>query len=295
MREIVDAHHHLWDRNAISYPWLEGPPFGRSVAGDVGPIAGSYLLGDYRDDITGYRLTASVHVDGGPGDQLAETAWLQGVANAHGLPTAIVAGVQLHRPDVEEELARHASFPAVRGIRHILNWDPDPNLTFTNRPDFMSDPGWLRGYAALARHGLSFDIQIYPWQLAHAAELAARFPETTIILNHAGMPIHWRDMGLRTWRDGMWALAAQPNAFVKVSGLGMVDWNFTTASIRPLVLETIEAFGPERTMFASNFPVDRLYRTFAALYAAFEEIVSDFTAADQHAMFAGTARRVYRF
>jgi predicted TIM-barrel fold metal-dependent hydrolase len=294
MREIVDAHHHLWDRTVLPYPWLEGPPFGPSVAGDVGPIAGSYLLDDYRADAAGYRLTASVHVDGGTSDRLGETAWVQALAAAHGLPTAIVAGVQLHEPDAEAVLAKHAAFPAVRGIRHILNWDPDPNLTFVGRPDLMTDPAWLKGYAALARHRMSFDLQVYPWQLGGAADLATKFPMTTMILNHAGMPIHQRDMGLKTWKDGMRRLAARPNTFVKISGLGMVDWGWSVQSIRPLVLETIDIFGADRCMFASNFPVDRLYSSFTDLYAAFEEIVAGVTEAEQHAMFAGNAKRVYR-
>lgn len=294
MREIVDAHHHLWDLAALPYGWLQGPPFAPSVAGDVGPIAHNYLLDDFRADASGYRLTASVHVDAGTPDRLGETEWLQSMTDATGLPTAIVAGVQLHQPDVEETLARHAAHPAVRGVRHILNWDPDPSLTYTDRPDLMTDPAWLRGYAALARHDLSFDLQVYPWQLACAAELAAKFPMTPMILNHAGMPLIQRDMGLRTWKEGLRRLAAEPNTFVKISGLGMVDWGWTTASIRPLVLTAIEVFGPGRTMFASNFPVDRLYGSYASLYAAYEAIVADFTSDEQHAMFARNARLVYR-
>jgi predicted TIM-barrel fold metal-dependent hydrolase len=183
----------------------------------------------------------------------------------------------------------------VRGVRHILNWDPDPRLTFAQRSDLMTDPAWLNGYAELARRSLSFDLQIYPWQLAGAAELAEKFPATPLILNHAGMPLHQRDMGLETWRIGMRQLAHHPNASVKISGLGMVDWHWSAHSIRPLVLETIDIFGPERCMFASNFPVDRLYSSFDTLYAAFEEIVVQFSEAEQYAMFAGNARRIYRF
>lgn len=294
MREIVDAHHHLWDRAALRYGWLEGPPFRPSVAGDIGPIARSYLIDDFRNDAAGYRLTGSVHVDAGTPDRLAETAWLQALSDAEGLPTAIVAGVQLDQPDAEEALAKHAAFPAVRGIRHILNWDPDPNLTYVANPNLMTDPEWLRGYAALSRHDLSFDLQLYPWQLAGAAELAAKYPMTPVILNHAGMPIHQRDTGLRTWREGLRRLAAEPNTFVKISGLGMVDWNWNVQSIRPLVLDTIDAFGPYRCMFGSNFPVDRLYGSFARLFAAYEEIVAAFSESEQQAMFANNARRVYR-
>jgi predicted TIM-barrel fold metal-dependent hydrolase len=92
----------------------------------------------------------------------------------------------------------------------------------------------------------------------------------------------------------MRTLAGQPNAAVKISGLGMTDHDWTVASLRPIVLETIDAFGPDRSMFASNFPVDRLYSSFVALYEAFDTITAGFSATDRRALFAETARRVYR-
>jgi predicted TIM-barrel fold metal-dependent hydrolase len=233
-------------------------------------------------------------VDGGWDDRVAETAWVQKVADAAGLPIAIVAGARLHEPEFAAQLEAHKAHPGFRGVRHILNWDPDPALTFTDRPDFMSDSQWLAGFALLERNGLSFDLQIYPWQLQDAARLASRFPNTLIILNHAGMPIHQRDMGLATWRRGIRELAARPNTAVKISGLGMVDWHWTAESIRPLVLETIEVFGVDRSMFASNFPVDKLYSSFSDIYRSFESIVADFSANEQHKLFAANAERYYR-
>lgn len=293
-RTIVDSHHHLWDIGTNSYPWLDGPPFAPSVAGDVTPIASNYLLADYRADAAVYDLIKSVHVDAGCADPLAETAWVQAIADAAGMPIAIVAHVPLQALDAEARLAAQSAFPNVRGIRHILNWDPDPALTYTDRPDLISDPEWLRRFSLLRRHDLSFDLQIYPWQLSAAAELAARFPDTPIILNHAGMPLYQRGTGRETWRTGMRKLAANPNASVKISGLGMVDWSWTTESIRPFVLETIEIFGVDRCMLASNFPVDKLYGTFAALYGSYEAIVANLSSEDQHKLFAANAERIYR-
>lgn len=294
MRAIVDAHQHFWDVETHDYPWLSGPPFPPSVAGDVAPIAANYLVDDIVGDASGYELQKTVHVDGGWPDQLAETLWLDGLGDRTGLPTAIVAGARLHQADIEAKLEQHARSRRLRGVRQILNWDPDPLLTFTDRPDYMTDPSWLTGYALLARHELSFDLQVYPWQLAGAARLAASFPGIPIILNHTGMPFHQRGMGLETWRRGMRMLAGNANAAVKISGLGMVDWNWTTASIRPLVLETIELFGVDRCMFASNFPVDRLYSSFRSLYQSYETIVSDFTPEEQDKLFRSNAERYYR-
>jgi predicted TIM-barrel fold metal-dependent hydrolase len=108
------------------------------------------------------------------------------------------------------------------------------------------------------------------------------------------MPVDRDPEALALWRTGMRALAAQPNVWVKISGLGMVDWRWTEDSLRPFVLDTIEIVGPDRCMFASNFPVDKLYSSFDALYGAFKSIVSDFTKSEQRKLFSDTALAVYR-
>lgn len=293
---IVDPHHHLWDLERFSYPWLSARPLPASVAGDVAPIAKSYLLDDYLADTAKQKVVKSVHVDAGfdPSQPVEETRWLQSIADQRGFPHGIVARAELHRPDVETTLASHCRFPNVRGIRHIVNWHPDPAKTYVTKPDFLTDPAWLRGFAQLKRYNLSFDLQLYPSQMADAAALAAAHGDTTIILNHAGMPVDRDPEALSLWRAGMRALGAQPNVWVKISGLGMVDWRWTEQSIRPFVLETIEIFGPDRCMFASNFPVDKLYSSFDALYDAFKSIVSDFSVGERRKLFSDTALAVYR-
>lgn len=294
MRTVVDAHHHLWDPRVEDYPWLRGPPYPSSVAGDVAPIAKPYLAGDYLADTAAFDIRKTVHVDGGCKNLLAETAWLADRAGESGYPNAIVAGARLHDPAFAEQLEQQLRYPQLRGVRQILNWDPDPFLTFTDRPDYMTDSRWLDGYRQLARHGLSFDLQVYPWQLEAAAKLASQFPDTLVILNHAGMPFHQRGKGLETWQRGMRALAECDNTSTKISGLGMVDWHWTVASIRPLVLETIDIFGADRCMFASNFPVDKLYSSFEVLFRAFEEIVASFSVQEQEMLFSGNAEKYYR-
>lgn len=291
--DIVDAHHHLWDL-AQPYPWLQEAAGQLQVHGDDTAIRRDYLLADYLADAAPLRLVASVHVDAGAADALEEARWVQGLADGAGFPQAIVAGAALHDDGVADHLAALAELPNVRGVRHNLNWHPDPKLTYTDRPDLIADPAWLRGFARLAAHGFSFDLQVYPDQLADGARLAAAHPGTQIILDHAGMPLG-RDLDtIRAWRKGLDLLAEEPNTAVKISGLGMTDHRWTVGSLRPLVLEVIEAFGVDRAMFASNFPVDSLYSTFAALYGAFDTITADFTTGERAALFAGTARRVYR-
>jgi predicted TIM-barrel fold metal-dependent hydrolase len=216
------------------------------------------------------------------------------VHDSYGLPSVQVAKATLADPAVLPLLEQLAAMPTVRGIRDILNWHPDPRYSHTARPDLLTDPAWLKGFSHLASLGLSFDLQVFPAQLEQAARLAADHPETLIILDHAGMPIERDPASLRDWRKDMQRMAGQPNVVTKVSALGTNDHSWTTASIRPIVLETIDAFGPERTMFGSNFPVDSLYSSFTTLYTAFDEITAPMSEHERRDMFAETGRRTYR-
>jgi predicted TIM-barrel fold metal-dependent hydrolase len=293
-RRIVDAHHHLWDLGrGYNYPWLQDAPSGEGLLGDIAPIAQDYRLAAYRADTANYELVKSVHIEAVPADAAEETRWLQGVAETAGFPHATVARVELQHPDAERLIAEHRRFANLRGIRHIVNWHANPKWSFTDH-DFLNDEAWLKGFPLLKKYDLSFDLQLYPGQMPEAAKLARQHPETLIVLNHTGMPVERDPAGIAAWRSGIRALAACDNVVAKISGLGMVDHRWGTESIRPFVLETIDLFGVDRAMFGSNFPVDRLYSTFDALYGAFEYLTAGFTEAEQAKLFHDNARRVYR-
>ena len=293
---IVDPHMHLWDLSRARYAWLRDDPLPNNPAGDITPISGkSYGLDDYLADTTGWTVARTVHIECGLPftEQLAETDWLQAMADARGHPHGIVAGAQLEHPDIEALLAAHAARPNTRGVRQIVNWHVDPLKTYTPR-DLLDDPAWRAGYALLARYGLSFDLQIYPSQMIAAARLAGDHPDTQVILNHTGMPTDRDEAGLARWRQGMAALAAWPNVSVKISGLGMVERAWTTETIRPFVLRAIDLFGVDRCMFASNFPVDRIHGAFHTHYESYLAITADFSADERAALFAANAERLYR-
>lgn len=291
-RKIVDAHHHLWQlSDGYKYPWLQQLPRTAGMLGSLAPIERDYLLADYRADTAGYDLVHSVHIEAVPADAVAETRWLHAIEG--NVPSAIVARVELNAPEAERLIAEHRHFSKVRGIRHIVNWHPNPAYSFTPS-NLLLDEAWLSGFALLKKYKLSFDLQLYPCQMQEAAKLARRHPETLLILNHTGMPVDRDADGIALWRSGMKALAACDNVVVKISGLGMVDHTWTADSIRPFVLESIELFGAGRAMFGSNFPVDKLYSRFDALFGAFEAIVGSFTEAEKAALFHDNAIRFYR-
>jgi|SRR6056297_647431 len=291
---VIDPHHHLWDLTEIHYPWLEDRNK-TAFFGSYAPLAENYTVEDYLADSCHQELTHSVHIQAecDPADPLAETRWLDRLADRHGLPTAIVAYADFVRDDIREVLERHCAFARVRGIRQILNYHRDPCLTYTAH-NLLEDDTWRKNFSALAGLDLSFDLQLYPRQMQQAAKLATQHDDILFILNHTGMPVERDDAGIVDWRTGMTKLATCDNVVVKISGLGMTDPEWTTDSIRPFVLETIDLFGVERCMFASNFPVDGLFSNFDILYAAYRAITADFSFSEQAMLFHDNAARYYR-
>jgi predicted TIM-barrel fold metal-dependent hydrolase len=296
--DVIDAHHHLCHRSAASYPWLEGPPVVRYHGDDV-PLRRDYLLDDYRTDTAeldalGGRLVGSVHVENGAADPVWESRWIDTVIAENSIPSVQVVKVDLTSPTAHKQLETHAGLVSVRGVRDILNWHPDPVLTHRDRGDLMTDPAWLAGFAALREFGFSFDLQVFPGQLRQAAALAADHGDIPLVLDHAGMPIDRDPDSLDRWKRDLAVFAAEPNTTVKISALGTNDHHWTVDSIRRIVLDTIDVFGPSRCMFASNFPVDGLYSTLGTLFAAFDGITAGLGHGERADLFAGTARRFYR-
>ncbi len=296
--DVIDAHHHLCRLSRVSYPWLEGPPVRRYHGADL-DLRRDYLVQDYLRDAAGLseldaRLIGSVHVENGAADPVAEATWIAEVISHQDSPSVQVVKVDLSAPDARSRLAEHASRPSVRGVRDILNWHQDHFYAHRDRPDLMSDPAWLDGFRAVGELGLSFDLQVFPHQLRTAAELAAAHGHTSVVLDHAGMPIARDRDALVRWRRELARFAVEPNTSVKISALGTLDHHWTADSIRAIVLDTIDVFGPDRCMFASNFPVDGLYSSYTDLFRAFDQISSVLDDHERAQLFAGTARRVYR-
>jgi predicted TIM-barrel fold metal-dependent hydrolase len=288
---IVDAHQHFWDPVANYHPWLRDEPPVPFRYGDYRAIRRPYLPDDYRRDARPIAIDGSVYVETewDPRDPIGETRYVESLRARTGLPSVVVAQAWLDRGDAEEVLARQAAFPFVHSVRH----KPRANATPSGAPGGMTDPAWRRGYAALARHRLRFDLQTPWWHLAEAARLAADFPATPIILNHTGLPADRSAEGIAGWAHAMRTLAACPNVAVKISGLGQRGTPWTVSANRDIVLTTIDAFGADRCMFASNFPVDSLCASFTTIFGGFRAIVEDFSAEEQRALFRDNAVRIY--
>ena len=293
---VIDAHQHFWDPRINYHPWLCDPDVAAFRYGDTTPLRRPYLPDDYRKDAAAHRVVKTVYVEAewDPRDPLGETKWVSQLAERHGLPSAIVAQAWLDRDDVADVLAQQAAFPLVRGIRHKPRSAPDARSAVRGAPGSMDDRRWRDGYALLARHGLSFDLQTPWWHLDAAAELARDFPGTAIILNHTGLPADRSTEALAAWRQALDKLAAQPNAALKVSGLGLKGQPWRLEDNAPVIRDAISIFGVDRAMFASNYPVDGLCASFDTIYTGFKTATAHLADADQRKLFHDNAVKFYR-
>lgn len=294
---IVDAHHHLWDleRTPAGYPWLKTP----DAPGHMGPyhaICRSYLPEDYRRDTASVEIVKTVHVEAGrrPEETVDETEWVVEQANLNGWPNAIVAYVDLTDPGFEAVIEAHRAHSRLRGVRMRMTMGGRQLSELGPGDTLMSDTSWRRAYGRLARYGLSFELQAPVPVLADAAALARDYPAVPLVLTHAGFPFDRSAEGLAAWRAGLAELARAENVVAKISGIAMTDHNWTQARLAEIVTQLVDIFGPARTMFGTNFPVDTLYSAPERLLAAHLAALARYTPEEQEQVLIGTASRFYR-
>ena len=295
-QRIIDAHHHLWapvsDPDGLGYVWLRDigamKPFG-----DPTPIQRDYLLEEFLAEAASHRLSGSVHVQCDPKlpNPVSETAFIQRISDAADFPIMIVGYADLTAGDFADTLARHMAHKNLRGIRQIISYLPDqPQISFAPR-NLLDDLIWQGNFASLAKHGLSFDLQLYPEQMEQAAAFLAQHPDIPVVIDHLGSPHDQTDAGLETWMRGMRALADLPQVSVKLGGYAMFFGADLGAVPHRLTRAAIEMFGPTRVMFSSNFPVDSLHLRYPDLLA----FVTAVAGQDAEAILHDTAAAFYRF
>jgi predicted TIM-barrel fold metal-dependent hydrolase len=290
---IVDAHHHIWRRQDL--PWLVGPMLPR-IFGPYEPIRRDYPISEFLADIAGHGVVKSVYVQANWATERAEdeVAWVQRTADESGWPHGIVGYADLTAADVRPALDKLMKYRLIRGVRQQIHWHENEQYRFAKRPDLADDPTFRRNIGALADYGLSFDLQVFATQMAGAARLAADFPRTTFILQHAGMLEDLTDKGRATWRGGMTALAAQPNVVSKLSALGTFIHRNDPAHVGQIVDDTVAIFGAGRCLYGSNFPIEKLWTAYGPLIDAYKAAAARHGHAAERAMLHDTAVRVYR-
>lgn len=314
-RAIVDPHHHLWDRGGQHYMIEE-------IAADV--ASGHNIVA------TVYVDCRSMYRASGPEAfrPVGEVEFANGVAamsasGGYG-PAQICAGIVSHanlllgdaaKPVLEAEIA--AGQGRFRGIRHSSAWDADVDVAgamYANRPKgLLLDATFRKGFACLAPLDLSFDAWLFHPQIGELTDLARAFPDTRIMLDHCGGPVgrgrfaNRRDETFKEWKASIQEVAKCPNVSVKLGGLAMCLLGFdfherpkppsseqAAAAWRPYIETCIEAFGPARCMFESNFPPDKGQCSYQVIFNAFKRIAAPYGEAEKTALFSKTAADFYR-
>ena len=285
----IDSHHHLWDLKDVHYPWLM--EFGKPrFFGDPTPIQRDYLLAEHRAISHNHGFVASVHIQVGAEDGLAEARWVDQVAHANPeWPMVQVAFCDLTAPDRDVQLDQFQALPSVVGVRQIVGRSPDEDAkNGTNA--LIADPEFKAGLHSLASRGLSFDLQLIPELMKPMGKVLEQVPDLQVALCHAGSPYDRSSDGIAKWAAGLAQLSALQNVSCKLSGLGMFDHDWNAKSVRPIADVVMKQFGSDRVMFGSNFPVCSLSSSFDELMERHMAIVPE----EHHkAVFHDNAARFY--
>ena len=270
----LDAHQHFWSYDAAQYPWI--PP-------------GSALHRDWLpDDLA--ALQEPLGFDGSIAVQARQTVeesrWLLTLADHAPGVRGVVGWVDLRSPRVEEQLAEFAPHAKFRGVRHIVQEEPDV--------DFMLGADFQRGIGKLAAFGLTYDLLIFPKQLPAALALAHRFPTQPFVLDHIAKP-PIKDGTLSPWREQIRELAQAPNVMCKVSGMVTEAQHdgWKAADFRPYLDVVFEAFGVERLMFGSDWPVCLLAGSYAQVCALVDDYLAPLGPAARAQVLGENAARFY--
>jgi L-fuconolactonase len=271
---IVDSHQHFWRYDPVEYDWID----------DLAPIRRDFLPADLAPEIAAAGVDAVVSVQAR--QTLGETRWLLELAEANGFIAGVVGWVPLVSPSIGDTLAEFAANPRLVGVRHVLQGEPDP--------DFAAGPDFSRGLAALRRLGLAYDILVYERQLPAATALVDRHPDQVFVVDHAAKP-RIRDAVVSPWRERMRELARRPNVFCKLSGMvteaDLRGW--TRATLQPYADAVLEAFGPSRVMFGSDWPVCLGACSYSRWIATARELCASLSAGERDSVLGGAARRAY--
>ena len=277
MLKIIDTHQHLWDTENLEYPWLEGFDL----------LAERYTAQDYREAIGDLNVVKSVHVEGDPAESevVKEVEWLTEIAETDGMIGAIAAAAPLEKPNAEVILEQLGGFGLVVGVRRMAWHHPDPQ--------FYASPELINGVKLLTKFDLSFELCANQAQLPAAIELVKATPDVRHALNHCGGP-DIKGGQFEPWATHIRELAAFENVHCKVSGIvTTASENWTREELKPYIRHLVEAFGYERLMFGSDWPVCTLAATYREWVDALLWAVEDASDAEKNSLFYENASEFY--
>jgi L-fuconolactonase len=271
---VIDAHHHFWRYDPVEYDWIDDA---------MSAIRRDFLPADLKQAIASANVDAVVSVQAR--QTLAETEWLLDLANQHDFIAGVVGWAPLVSPTVADDLARLASNPKLKSVRHVLQGEPDQYML---RDDFNA------GVTLLADHDLVYDILILERQLPQAIEFVDRHPNQVFVLDHVAKP-RIRDNVISPWRENIVKLARRENVYCKISGMVTeADYHaWTPQQLEPYVDLVLDCFGARRLMFGSDWPVCLVATGYANWVNLVRGFIAELSPSEQSEIMGGTARRAY--
>ncbi len=278
MPTTIDAHQHFWQLSQpFDYGWLE--------AAELAPIRRDFLPGDLNPHLHNVGIERTVVVQ--TQHDVQENRWALELAEQNDFIAGVVGWVDLASESCEEQLLEFKDHPKFVGIRHVTQDEPDD--------DFIIRPDVLRGLKVLEEHGVPFDLLFFVKHLKHAAAVARELPNLPMVIDHLAKP-RISEGVTEDWIGNLRAAAKFPNLYCKLSGMVTeADWRqWQPADVKPYVDAALEAFGPERCMYGSDWPVCELAGSYEQVHAALVEVLGPISDAQRDAVFGGTAAKFYQ-
>jgi L-fuconolactonase len=272
----IDAHHHFWRYDPAQYAWIDET---------MSVLRRDFLPAHLAAELRQAEIGGAVSVQAR--QTVAETAWLLELAERHDFIRGVVGWLPLASPTVREELARFAPNHRLKGVRHVLQGEADDEYML--RADFNA------GLDAMRPFGLAYDILIFERHLPGTLKLVDRHPNQVFVLDHVAKPRIWDNL-LQPWKDLIRDLARRENVYCKLSGMVTeADWQrWTPQQLRPYAEVVLEAFGPRRVMFGSDWPVCLLAATYEGWKETFEGFVASLSPSERECVWSGTAIEAYK-
>ncbi|NLE38676.1 MAG: amidohydrolase family protein [Pirellulaceae bacterium] len=272
----IDAHQHFWQLGRFDYVWMQGEA--------LEPLRRDFLPDDLRPLLEKSGIQRSIFVQ--TVSNLDENRWVLELAARHEFMAGVVGWLDLTGATLEDEVAEFKSNPRFVGVRHQTHDEPDD--------DWILREDVSRGLAVLERHDLPFELLFYPKHLRHVPALAAKFPNLKMVINHIAKPAI-RDRRHEGWAEDFVQAASFENVFCKLSGMiTEADWkHWTAADLRFYVQTALDAFGPKRLMFGSDWPVCTLAGSYEQVVDALRDALGPISAGEEADIFGGTAERFY--
>lgn len=273
---VIDAHHHLWKYNAAEYGWI-----GDSM--DI--LRRDYLPDELQKELEGSGVTATVVVQAR--QTIEETSWLLDLAERTPWIRGVVGWLDLRAPGLQGQLEQFGSHPKLVGVRHVIQDEPDP--------EFMLKPEFVRGIAMLQAYDLAYDLLLFPGQLDAAVHLAEMFPDQRFVLDHLGKP-PIREGRLEPWKTALESLAGHGNVWCKLSGMvteaDHLAWTYE--GLLPFMDSAYQAFGADRVMCGSDWPVCRLAASYGEAMEVPIRFANGLTGRDCDRLLFRNAAELYR-